>query len=105
MWELQTLRDMDMTLNEISRLEKKMCKIDELVEEKARKQELKVKPDEAETRLNLIQIRIDSTKKVTNQERLNIIEQFKTQYKAEGQTIYLRSRSDGGTNGRFNNLC
>lgn len=84
--ELQTLRDMEITLTEITKTEKKMCRIDELVEEeyytsqeaKARKQYLKIKLDEAERRLNLIQIRIDSTKKVTNQERLHIIEQFKS---------------------------
>ncbi|HID0815761.1 TPA: recombinase family protein [Clostridium botulinum] len=88
------LREINMTLKELTRLEKKICKIDELVEDeyytpqeaRKRKETLKVKIDETETRLNLLQIKLNNSEKTTNQERLTIIERFKKAVAQENLT-------------------
>lgn len=89
------LREVNMTLNELARLDKKICKIDELVEDdyytpqeaKERKQKLKKQIDEEETRLELLRIKLDNSEKVTIQEKLNIIEKFKENMKKKHLTI------------------
>ncbi|GAB6153679.1 recombinase family protein [Desulfosporosinus burensis] len=81
------LREIDMTLTEISKLERKLVKIDDLVEEeyytpaeaRQRKADLKVSLDQAETKLNLLQIKLNNSKEMTDMERLNIIDKFKEQ--------------------------
>ncbi|KGK88594.1 recombinase family protein [Clostridium sp. HMP27] len=86
------LQDMNMTLDDLQNLERKICKIDELVEDdyytlleaKERKMKLKTLIDEAERRLNLLKIKLDNSKNVTNQERLNLIEKFKKNIAKEG---------------------
>ncbi|URZ03026.1 recombinase family protein [Clostridium felsineum] len=88
------LREFNMTLQELSKLDKKLCKIDELVEEeyyttreaKERKAEVKVKMDEAEVRLNLLQIKLNNSKKTTTQEKITIIEKFKEAMSKESLT-------------------
>lgn len=78
------LRDIKMVLTEISKLEKKIIRIDELVEDeyytlpeaKKRKADLKGSLDEAETKLNLYQLKLNNNAKMTNTERLSIIDKF-----------------------------
>lgn len=78
-------REIKMALNEIAKLEKKIIRIDELAEDeyytlpeaKKRKSDIKVILDETETKLNLLQIKLDNNQKMTNAERLIIIDKFK----------------------------
>ena len=80
-----TLTEVNITLNEIDKLERKSAKIDELVEEeyytlteaKQRKSDNKLTLDKAETRLKLLQIKLGDSQKMDNQERLNLIDKFR----------------------------
>jgi len=81
------VKEIDMTLTEISKLERKVTKVNELVEEefytmieaRQRKAEIKVALDSAETKLNLLQLKLDNSKEMTDIERLNIIDKFQVQ--------------------------
>ncbi|MBU3110293.1 recombinase family protein [Clostridium lacusfryxellense] len=78
------LREIKMILTEIAKLEKKMIRIDELVEDEyytlpeaiKRKSDLKTLLDEAETKLTLYQLKLNSNAKVTSTERLLLIDKF-----------------------------
>ncbi|GCD13080.1 recombinase family protein [Clostridium tagluense] len=88
------LRDIKMILTEIAKLEKKIIRIDELVEDeyytlpeaKKRKADLKTLLDEAETKLNLYQLKLNDNAKMTNTERISIIDKFKEAITQENLT-------------------
>jgi site-specific DNA recombinase len=88
------LRDVKMLLTEISKLEKKIIRIDELVEDeyytlpeaKKRKADLKALLDEAETKLHLCQLKLNNNASMTNTERISIIDKFKEAIKQENLT-------------------
>jgi len=88
------LRDINMTLTKITKLEKKILKVDEgyeddyytLTEAKKRKADIKIDLDQAETMLSLLQLKLNDTKKMSNQERLNIITRFKEEMLVENLT-------------------
>lgn len=88
------VREIDMTLTELTKLERKVGKVNEGYEEEVytavqareRKAELKILMDQAEIKLNLLQLKLDNSKEMTDIERLNIIDQFKEQMARENLT-------------------
>lgn len=88
------LREIDMTLTQISKLERQVTKVNEgyeeevytAIEAKQRKAEIKVTLESAETKLNLLQLKLNNSKEMTNIERLNIIDKFKVQMSQENLT-------------------
>lgn len=88
------VRDIKMVLTELARLEKKLIRIDELAEDgyytlpeaMKRKTDIKGNLDEAETKLNLYQLKLNSNEKVTNVERLSNIDKFMEDFTQENLT-------------------